>query len=224
MKTETSQSESRCWRTRGVFADSSCPRLPELGHCRHCPDFSRAGRGLLDREIPEALLDEWTAALAGAKETAATGTVSTLMFRLGGEWFGLKTAFFDEAVALRPAHVVPSRARGDLLGLVNIHGELLPCVDLERLLKVEPAADAAKEPPGLRRLLVAAFEGARYVFPVREIGGIHRLLPADVQPPPITVSKSPSAHTAGLFDWSGRRAALLNEQSLFASLQRSLTP
>ena len=118
----------KCWRIIGVFGDASCPDLAAHAHCRHCPRYSEAGNRLFDRAIPPEFSAEWTRVIAAAKETGLADPVSVLIFRLRGEWFALKTTCFRKAADARPIHTVPLKSGRVFLGLVNIDGELLPCM------------------------------------------------------------------------------------------------
>jgi len=117
-------------------------------------------------------------------------------------------------------------------GLVNIRGPLQVCVDLGRLLGVEPAAapaPAAAAPPAgtLARLLVverAGDRGAeRWVFGVDEVAGVQRVPAAALRAVPSTVGAATDRATAALFAWQERTVGLLDERRLLDGLRAQVS-
>ncbi len=207
--------EKLCCKTIGVFGDGACERLPELIHCRNCPEYARAGRLLFDRPQPEAEREQWTELLSREKEVEPAGTVSAVVFKVSSEWFALKTAFLQEITDLRPVHSVPYRSGDTFKGLANINGELLLCVD------PAPVVGLPTEPAAYRRMIVAARGAHRYVLMVDAIRGVNRIAPGAITKPPVTVAKSPSALTSGLFTLDDTTIGLLDEQLFFEALAGS---
>jgi chemotaxis-related protein WspD len=110
-----------------------------------------------------------------------------------------------------------------VLGLVNVRGELLICVSLGHLLGLarSPLRETARTI--YDRLLVAKWQGHRFVFPADEVRGIHRFQTPELQEPPATLVKSRLSYTQGILYWQGRTVGLLDADLLFSSLNRSLT-
>ena len=109
-----------------------------------------------------------------------------------------------------------------VLGLVNVRGELLICVSLGRLIGLEPEAKRDQRKQIHDRLVVAGWNGGRFVFPVDEVHGIHRFQQSDLRETPATVARSPLTHTEGVFTWRERTVGVLNADTLFASMNRNL--
>jgi chemotaxis-related protein WspD len=224
--TDERQGTLYCWKQIGVFGDFSCPKLPGLVHCRNCFEYNKAGRSLLDREVPPEFLDEATKSLAEAKETEVPDTVSLIVFRTNNEWLALRTVCMQETTNARPIHRVPFRTNNIFQGIVNIHGELLLCVSLADLIEMESKnEDDAQSDAGAvySRMLVISKDGERYVFPVDEVLGVRRISLSDLQGPAATMTKSPSNVVAGIFNLSERKIGLLDEDKLISALKRSLT-
>ncbi len=209
-----------------MAGDSSCPRLAEVGHCRNCPDYARAGRNLFERAVPAGFREEWAQQLAGVKETEPPGAFSVVVFRLRDEFLALKTAVFVRALEIRPVHRVPLRSNRIFRGLVNVDGVLLPCMAAGEVLGMaapeERAADAARV--GYRRLMVVSRAGAGFAFAVDEVLGVSRVLPTQLQKPPLTVGKSAAALTVNVFPLGARTVGLLDELKLLETFQRSIVP
>jgi len=222
---ETSTPDRTCWKEIGTFGDRSCPELTALAHCRNCAVYSAAGRRLLDRELPDGYLEEWTDLLSNRKDAGKIDTVSMIVFRLREELLALKTVFFQEAVETVVPHSIPLRIGEIFKGVVNVNGELILCVSVAALLGITgEEGDGAADRRVYPRLVVISRDGQRFAFPADEVLGVHRFPLADLQELPATVSRSIRALTAGIFPWQERTVGLLEEEKFFAALSRSLAP
>jgi chemotaxis-related protein WspD len=213
-----------CWKTIGTGGDGTCPELVEHVHCRNCPTYSERGRSLLDRPPPDGYVDEWRPILAQTKETETGESVSALVFRLGREWIAIRSRFLEEIVPTRTIHSIPHRTNAVLMGLANVRGELLLCVSLAEVLHLaveEPARQGAAGAV-FGRMVVAAHSGGRWVFPVDEVDSIYRFPLSDFETVPVTITKSASTCSRGIFTVDSRRIALLDEDLLFEALKGSL--
>ncbi len=92
-----------------------------------------------------------------------------LLFQVGGEQYGLEIEAIQEVADDPPLHDVPQRG-AFLLGAVNLHGRVLPVIDLPALLGM---AGAPRDP----RLLVLT---PKYHGLALAVSGIGRMLPFDV--------------------------------------------
>lgn len=212
-----------CWNRLGVRGDKSCPELRSAAHCRNCAVYASAAASLLDHPLSPAQLRASTEYLARPRSVEAAGTQSALIFRLGSEWLALPVAVFQEVLDQRPIHSLPHCRQGSLLGLVNVRGELLLCVALDRLLSVEPGpAPAADRQPALGRLLVLQRGGSRWVCPVDEVHGLRRYAAAELRPVPATVARATPKFTQGVLPGKDFSVGLLDAELLFYSLERSL--
>jgi chemotaxis-related protein WspD len=212
-----------CWHRIGVYGNGQCPELKEFIHCRNCPVYSAAAQQLLDRPLPEEYRREWTAHFARNENFAPPVKTSAVLFRINAEWLALPAQAFQEVAERRPVHSLPHRRLGIVLGLANIRGELLICVGLAKLLGLEKIEPPQKGQTASERLLVANWEGARLVFPVDEVHGIHRFQASELREPPATVSKANASYTQGIFFWREKPVGFLEPASLFSALNRSLT-
>jgi len=218
-----------CWNLIGVAGDRTCGQLKTFIHCRNCPVYSNAGRSLLEQELPQGYLDEWTDLLRAASEgttnpVTAAGTVSAGIFRLSGEWLALPARLFKEVTQISVTHTLPHRSNNILIGLVNIRGEIQLCISLKALLGLE-AADAGRQnisPVVYERMVVVEREGSRWVFCVDEIYGIHRILPEQIGNVPATVSKVPETYTKGIISWQGQSVCYLDDDLLFYTLNKKI--
>jgi chemotaxis-related protein WspD len=211
-----------CWKEKGIFGDGSCLELARLIHCRRCPVYATAGRRHLDRELPAKYLEERAKVMAMPKEMARMGTLSVMVFRLAGERFAIKTIFFQEAAEPSPIHTLPLKVNRIFRGIANINGELLLCVSIADLLELTLDAEGDALPVVQERMLVVEREGQRFVFPVEQILGVHRVAPEDLGEVPATLSRSARSLTRGIFKLDGHPVGLLDEERLFPAMTRSL--
>lgn len=226
------QSEfNRCWQQIGVWGNRTCAELKIVIHCHNCPIFSSAGQQLLEREPPAGYLEEWTELYAQQKDfsevrqNAPAGTLSINVFRLGNEWLALPAYLFQEVTQLSSVHSIPHRTNKVLLGLVNIRGEVQLCISLMAFLRLEATELKLWNEEGnviYKRMVVVEKEGNRWVFPVDEIYGTHRIHPDEFLNVPATVSNIPDNYTKALINWQGRKVIYLDDELLFYALSRKL--
>ena len=217
------QDVNPCWNDIGVSGNASCVELKKFVHCRNCPVYSAAAVQLLDRPLLPEYRREWTERFAHPRQLTAPPKGSGLVFRIHTEWLALPTEALQEVAERRPIHSLPHRRQGNVLGLVNIRGELLICVSLGHVLGVEQTAPVQTLRRAYDRLLVTNWGGHRLVLGADEVRGIHRFQVSDLQELPATLAKSSHSYTQGLLTWQGRTVGFLDPERLFAALNRSLT-
>lgn len=209
-----------CWQEIGISGDRSCDVLSRYVHCRNCPEYSRGGRTLFDREMPRDYRAELSEEMARPAPAVVEDGISVLVFRVASEWFALRSIVFEEVAPCQKAYALPFRSGALLAGLVNVNGELLLCVSLATALGVSADEKAAQD--GKSRLCVVKTGRERFAFRVDEILGVRRISARLLQPVPATLAKSPSAQVASCFKLESRTVGLIDEKRLFISLDRSL--
>lgn len=208
-----------CWSNSGVYGDGSCPELHKFVHCRNCPVHSAAGVRLIDRPLPSNYRHEWAQHFAEDKRLPEAGNASAILFRIQDEWLALPTYSFQEVAEKRPIHSLPHRGQGIVLGLVNVRGELVICISVGHLLKMEglPSGQSLRE--NYQRLLVVNWEAGRLAFPVDEVHGPHRFHPHDLRNPPSTMLRTNPRYAQGVLHWQNHSVSLLDGNLLLSSLQ-----
>jgi chemotaxis-related protein WspD len=212
-----------CWNTIGVQGDGSCPELETWVHCRNCPVYREAASSLLDRPLTEKDLTDATLRVAAVPSPIEQGTRSVVIFRLVNEWFSLPTTRFQEVAEERTIHHLPHRKGAVVVGIVNIRGQLLPCISLSRLLGVDspsPAAQHRAEAAG--RLLVVHDEQGGLAFQADEVAGVRHINPRDLRPPPSTVSKGSITFTSGVLLWNETTVGCLDDELVLYSVRKGL--
>ncbi|HSH96595.1 MAG TPA: chemotaxis protein CheW [Roseimicrobium sp.] len=214
-----------CWNIEGVWGNGECPELVRHVHCRNCPVFSSSAARLLDGELPEDYVNDWTGHIRQKKQDLRQEAKSVVVFRVGAEWLALPTSVFREVAGMRPVHSLPHRRNRIVRGIANIRGELLLCISLGDLLGTEmrePAPDS-KEGDASGRLMVVGHTTGRLVFPVEEIHGVMRYTPDEVRDRPATLGGNAAAFTTSVLSWEKRTIGLLDVEKLVQTINRSLS-
>ncbi len=216
--------DRHCLNSIGVWGDGSCSELAQYIHCRNCPVHAAAAVALLESVPTDDYLSGWTSHVAKPKQISERGPQSVVIFRVDTEWLALPTPVVDEVTRLLPVHSLPHRRRDIVLGLANVRGELVPCVSLGGILGLQQAdaSDAEVDRAVCQRFLVIRGAGVRAVCPVHEVHGTHRFHQRDLKDVPATLAKATTRYSAKLLSWSDRSVGVLDDESLFSSLKRSL--
>ncbi len=214
-----------CWNKIGVRGDGSCPELEQYAHCRNCPVFATAALTLLDRDLPAGYAAGWMSHIA-QKRTGSKGSIrhSAIILRLGAEWFAFPTLAVDEIVELPRIHSLPHRRSGTVLGLVNVHGELVVCASLGRTLGLDETVTGEADRTGATggRLVVVRSESGRIAFPVNEVQRTHRYDPSDLKSVPATLARSAANYTRGILAWRDRAVGCLDDQLVIQAMNRAI--
>lgn len=135
--------------------------------------------GLLELDVASEL-----PVVAVAEEAAQ----EFLSFALAEELYAVPLNEVREIVRVPHLTELP-RARRDLLGVMNLRGEVLPVYDVRLRLRLAevpaPIAgpDADRPPKGSRILVLRSEEGDAGIY-VEAVRGVVRLKPSTIEPPP----------------------------------------
>lgn len=214
-----------CWNRIGVWShgQSSCPQLENVIHCRNCEHYSRAGREILRKPVPEQYRQEWSERLSHADQAPLPDLESVLLFRLGSEWLGLNSIYINEICQVRTLHRLPRQETSIVKGVVNIRGELKICVSLDSVLRVAPLENTSINQHGIHERMIYVSKGEQnFVFRVNEVFGVHRYQQSGLKTIPSTVSRSKQSFTTGILLWEQRKVGILDAELLFYSLEKGL--
>lgn len=214
-----------CWNSIGVRGDRSCPELKQHVHCRNCPVYSTAANKLLDADVSSEQLVELTSHYAEARDQDDDAeTESGLIFRLGVEWLALSTNSFVEVTSARTVHSLPHRRNNTIVGLVNVRGSLLVVVSFFDMLGIDRVSTSAASNSRTKEqlFLVLKGEGGRVVVPVDEVLGVERFNLDTLKEVPATVAKATATYTNAVLDWDDKAVAVLDENLLFHTINRSM--
>ncbi len=183
---------------------------------RHRASLSR----LLDREVSEEYLREWSAHVAAKQNVVQVGKRSAVIFRVGAEWLALPTGVFQEVRERCTIRTLPHHRGGILSGMVNVRGELVLCVSLEALLGLEKAVEKKGSSP--ERLLICKPPGGRIAFPVNEVQGVYHYHSEDLRPAPATLTKAAGVYITDVLPWRDRTVGNLDDELLFYALDKGI--
>lgn len=227
--------QQTCWNQIGVLGDQSCSTLTNVVHCQNCSVYRQAGRGLLERPIPEKYASEWTALLAETRndnQTHLKNTVSINIFRLGQEWLALPSSVIKQILPPKPVHSIPHRSNPLLKGIVNVQGQLLLCISLCTLLGIEAEHPLPSVPTGIVQghgkdngninlhtyLVVMERERNIWTFEVDQIHGLHRCSADHLRNAPALGSTPLNRFTQAIFSWNQNNVSYLDDGRVFAAL------
>ena len=215
-----------CWNKIGVWGtdEKKCPELDKLIHCNNCPVYSESGRKILNREIEEDYIKEWSEIISRPRENVETELISVLIFRIGDEWFALPNQIVKEITHCSNHHSLPHRKNEVLRGLVNIRGELLLCVSLGYLFELNKSEKETNNQPHIHERYIVIEEGDdSFVFPVSEVKNILRYNPKDLKSAPSTMQGISRQHIIGLIDYKGSNIGILDSDSILDSLRKNVS-
>ena len=218
--------KARCWNTVGVWGSQAprCEKLAEVIHCRNCSVYWEAGRQVFENRIPDGYIEQWTQVISGKLQPVSKTSQSIIYFRIGDEWFSLSTRNFIEVSQVKSVHKIPHQSRSLILGVINISGSVRLCFSLAFLLGVGKTDDS--ELPDQRgvykRYLVMQINNKDYVFPVDEVGGVHRYDPEDLKQVPVTIEEEKAQLLLGVLDIDGRNVACIEATKLATTFEVTL--
>ena len=151
---------------------------------------------------------------SGAAETAETPE-EFLAFELSGETYALPVAAVREILKVSAVTEIP-RAQKNVIGLINVRGEMLPLYDVKVALRLADAAPVVWGPADLPRparvVLVRDPEGDAGILVDRVVGSVKLSLSRLESPPTLGSEKNA---IAGLARKDGTLYILLDvEQAL----------
>jgi purine-binding chemotaxis protein CheW len=134
--------------------------------------------------------------------------MSLLLLQIGGEHYGLKLKALQEVADGPRVYSVPQGGEF-LLGTINLHGRILPVIDLPALLGFAGA-------PRDQRLVVLSPEFHSLALAVSEVGRIVPFDAVDLQP---TAAASELPAVTGVVEIAAQPVNLLDAGAIVKQLQ-----
>ncbi len=126
-----------------------------------------------------------------------------LPFMLGEERYALKLTEVQEVIEDAEQHYLPA-APAVLIAAVNVHGRILPVLDLPQLLGFSSA-------PLSERMIVLADREFPLVLAVHHL---EPLLSVDLEQASLIQSDAPDDCISGVLNWQGQMVSLLDLEQL----------
>lgn len=225
--------QDNCWNQIGVWGDRTCSELSPVIHCRNCPIYSQAGRGLLERPAPDGYVAEWTELLAQPRRQWQMDHANALVvdiFRLGQEWLALPSGLIKQVLPSSVIHTLPHRSNKILLGIVNVRGQLLLCVALHELLGLSKTESTLHRVPNLvsakhrisqqSYLIIVEVQQELWTFEVNEFDGLHRFSSDTLHNVPALSHKKLKTFTQAILPWQDQNVSYLDADCVFEALKQ----
>ncbi len=133
-----------------------------------------------------------------------------LPFMLGDERYGLKLTDIQEVIEEAVPHYLPA-APAEIIAAVNVHGRILPVLDLPLFLGFPPANLSD-------RMIVLAQRDFPMVLAVDQL---EPLLSVDLEQTILTQSDAPQDCISGVLNWQGQMISLLDLEQLHKAVQEN---
>jgi len=222
-QTNTSHVDSAvddCWTRIGVQGDRSCPELARHTHCRNCQRYSAAGRKLLDEPVSPADCDFWTHYYAQPPELAQPELQSFTLFQVCNERFAIATLCCARVANMRPVHRLPHRSSSAILGIANIHGELIVCVSFAALLSLQTSNTTTGTSEG--KLLLTRWRDGPVAFVVDVVESVQKIATSQLQSLPATIAQTKTRFTKAMLALGDTSIGVLDESLLEAAVRHNL--
>lgn len=205
------QAVSGCWNRVGVRGDRSCEKLAVHTHCRNCDVHAAGARTVMQRSLPAGYREEWAEYFSRTESEQKELDHSVLVFRVASEWLAFPAALAVTVAETARPHSLPRRSGGVLSGIVNIKGQLYPCMSLAALLSITDSQPVHEDRRRVYpRLVVMALAEQHFALPMDDLYGIHRYAESDVQAVPTTVNKGLQRYLTGVLTVADKRIGCLD--------------
>lgn len=137
-------------------------------------------------------------------------------FRLGKEEFLLNIYEVQEIRMLPEITMVPL-AHPLVEGVINLRGEILPCINLRRFLTIPQG-----EKTSLNRVIVCELEDVRAGLIIDEITRVFSLSESDIEPVPSIFSSVALQYLAGVSKFENKINAVIEIKKLLRSVAAAI--
>jgi len=128
-----------------------------------------------------------------------------ITFKLADTCFGVPIEQVLRIERYRPATRVPN-APPFLEGVTNVHGDIIPVLDLQKRLKVGPGVSNHER----ARIIIVEAAGQKVGMIVDDVTGIERFALAEIEPPPPMIADINGVFLAGIVHREGAMLILLD--------------
>lgn len=181
------------------------------------------GSNLLNRPQPEGYNHEWLESLKTKPTEDFPSGRSVVIFRIANEWLALPSFSIKEITHSTYIHKLPHSNSPLLLGISNVHGELLITISMQAFLDLPSPAKSPNNQHGqFSRYIVLEKGKDTIVFPVNEIHGITFIESSSLEPPPLSTSKAGKNYFVGIFPLNNNLIGLLDESLIMEAINQTL--
>lgn len=181
---------------------------------------------LLDRPSVPAMVATDTKAAAEGRVLRREPQVNLLLFRCGGEWFGVPADAVVHVSRATPVHAIPHRSGDALRGITAISGAIVVVFDLCALLGIPPSpqgvASATQGDTGKSRMISIGTSTEQWAFQADEVPGVFVVAKTAIKPLPVTVEQSPRRISSGLVATTHGPTTLVDSERLLAEFKEAI--
>lgn len=187
------------------------------------PHDRRSSAGKDAGHVDDDYLLAWAEHFRTPETVAEAADAAAVAFRLGAEWLALPASMVVRVAPHAVPHRVPHRSARGMRGIVNVEGQLHPCIALADLLGIDGDGGSARTGRHtFARLVLAHWEGRSYALPVADLHGLVRYASARVQPPAATINKGVQRFLSGVLTEGDMHIGLLDAGLVGHQLARAL--
>jgi purine-binding chemotaxis protein CheW len=135
---------------------------------------------------------------------SSTGEEHLIAFRLGGETYAVDIAIVHEIVRMCMITQIP-RALGDVEGVINLRGRIVPIVDMRRRLGLAPS-----ERDATSRIMIVEVSGMTVGAVVDAVTGVIRIPESDIELPGALIGDPDADFVRGVGKHEGQLVILLD--------------
>lgn len=176
---------------------------------------------LLNRPPPENYAAEQLISLNAQIDEDFPSGQPVLVFRIAKDWLALPNYCIKEITHPSCIHTLPHITTDVLLGISNVHGELLITISMQAFLNLPNSSTQPYTNQGFckfSRTVVLEINKNVLVFPVDEIYGLARIEADLLEEPPMSVTKSIKNYCIGIFALNDLVVGLLDEIQIIETL------
>jgi purine-binding chemotaxis protein CheW len=134
-----------------------------------------------------------------------------VVFKIGGEEFGIDILLTKEVVVMREITSVPETEEY-VEGVMNLRGNLVPVIDLRKRLRAS-GAPASEE----RRIIVGEFDGRVAGLIVDSASEVIRVAGEQVEPAPDIIAELGAGYVLGVINFNDRFITLIDLSKALSS-------
>lgn len=145
-----------------------------------------------------------------------TDEMEIIEFQLRNNKFGIDVIKVKEIIQPLPVTYVP-HAHPYMVGIVQLRGEVLPVIDLAKVLNIDQSEDELNE-----KYIVSEFKQGKVIFHVHEVSKIHRILRDQIELPDEMVASS-GKQVIGIIKNADNMILMLDYESIISEMNPAAT-
>lgn len=142
---------------------------------------------------------------------SGTNELEIIEFEMGNNRYGINVIKVKEIILPMEVTIVP-HAHPSIEGIVQLRGEVLPVINMEKVLGMPPKADNSED-----KYIVAAFNKQQVVFHVHNVTQIHRISWDQIEKPS-DIYTADTSQVIGVIKREGEMLLLLDFEKIILDI------